>query len=133
MRTWGSRDGAGTGTGLGTRQRRFGLDDDGDPRRLITAGIDIGAKTVKAVLLESPNKVLARGLVPAGSDTGAAIQEAYDRALKAAGITANQVLELMATGTGRKECSLTENEIISNINRTVLLNRFMGFLLNLNF
>jgi len=78
---------------------------------LITAGIDIGAKAVKVVLLKDGKIVLGTGAVPAGGDTEAATREAYDRALKAAGIAANRVSRGLATGTGRKECPLTEEEI----------------------
>jgi len=78
---------------------------------LITAGIDIGAQAVKALLLEDGKNVLGTGAVPAGSDVAAAAREAWDRALKAAGVPADRVSKRLATGAGRKECPLTEEEI----------------------
>jgi benzoyl-CoA reductase subunit D len=82
---------------------------------MITAGIDIGAKTIKAVLLRD-GEVLARQLVPAGLDTAAATQQAFDQALVAAGLDAANlgaadVDQIMATGAGRKDCLLTDREI----------------------
>ena len=46
---------------------------------MISAGIDIGAKTVKVVLVRD-GEVLARSKVPAGIDTRAANEEAMDKA-----------------------------------------------------
>ncbi|MEW6252195.1 MAG: acyl-CoA dehydratase activase [Planctomycetota bacterium] len=76
----------------------------------VAAGIDIGAKTIKVVLV-SDGAVCARALVPAGLDTQAATQQAFDQALAAAGLTPAQVAARMATGAGRKSCPLTQREI----------------------
>lgn len=77
---------------------------------MITAGIDIGAKTVKVVVVED-GEILGKSLVPAGLDTAAAAQQALDDALAAAGVTKEKVDGYMATGTGRKECPFTDREI----------------------
>lgn len=77
---------------------------------MITAGIDIGAKTIKVVLAED-GKMLAKSLVLAGIDTTAATQEAVEQALAAADLTKDQVVRFAATGTGRKDCALTDREI----------------------
>jgi len=77
---------------------------------MIAGGIDIGAKTVK-VVLTNDGRVLARSLVPAGFDSVAATQQAFDQALAAAGLTKAQVEGWMVTGTGRKTCALTDREI----------------------
>ena len=57
---------------------------------MITAGIDIGAKTVKVVVAED-GKILGKSLVLAGMDTAAAAQEALDQALGNAGVSEHQV------------------------------------------
>jgi benzoyl-CoA reductase subunit D len=75
-----------------------------------TAGIDIGAKTVKVVVAEQ-GRVLARSLVPAGLDTAAATQQAVAQALAEARLQPADVASFMATGTGRKTCALTQREI----------------------
>jgi len=77
---------------------------------MITAGIDIGAKTIKVVLGQD-GKVLAQCLVPAGIDTSAATQQALDEALADSGLSREQVDRFMATGTGRKDCAMTDQEI----------------------
>jgi benzoyl-CoA reductase subunit D len=77
---------------------------------MTTAGIDIGAKTVKVVLAEN-GRVLARSLVSAGLDTAAATRQAVDEALASAGLQREQVAGFMATGTGRKTCVFTDREI----------------------
>jgi len=77
---------------------------------MITAGIDIGAKTVKVVLGQD-GKVLARRLVPAGLDTAAATQQALDEALADRSLSREQIDRFMATGAGRKDCAITDQEI----------------------
>ncbi|HUU84859.1 MAG TPA: acyl-CoA dehydratase activase, partial [Phycisphaerae bacterium] len=66
--------------------------------------------TVKVVLVDD-GKVLGKSLVPAGMDTGASTQQAYDEALASAGLDSAKVENVMATGTGRKECVLKNQEI----------------------
>ena len=77
---------------------------------MISAGIDIGAKTVKVVLAED-GRMLGKSLVPAGIDTAVATEQALDQALSAAGLTREKIERYQATGTGRKECRLTDREI----------------------
>ena len=77
---------------------------------MITAGIDIGAKTIKVVLAED-GRMSAKVLVPAGLDTAAATEEALHEALRSHGLRQEQVDRFMATGTGRKDCAFTDREI----------------------
>ena len=77
---------------------------------MITAGIDIGAKTIKVVLAED-GKILGKSLVPAGIDTAGATQQAVDEALAAAGLSREQVQRFAATGMGRKGCAFADREI----------------------
>jgi len=77
---------------------------------MITAGIDIGAKTVKVVLAKD-GELLARGMTPAGIDTKAAAETAMDEALSAAGIGKDSVEKIVATGTGRKDCPFDSGEV----------------------
>ncbi|MBU0717936.1 MAG: CoA activase, partial [Planctomycetes bacterium] len=77
---------------------------------MITAGIDIGAKTIKVVMVQD-GKILGKGLAPAGLDTQAAAQQALDEALLATGLKKEQVDRFMATGTGRNSCPFTDQQI----------------------
>lgn len=77
---------------------------------MTTAGIDVGAKTIKVVLMRD-GQMLARSRAPTGIDTDSATQEAMDAALKDAGLTMDSIDAMVATGTGRNTCSLTKREI----------------------
>jgi benzoyl-CoA reductase subunit D len=77
---------------------------------MITAGIDIGAKTVKVVVLKDGD-VLGKSLVLAGLDTTVATQQAMDEALAGANLTKEKVDRVAATGTGAKDCSLAQGTI----------------------
>jgi len=69
---------------------------------MITAGIDAGAKTIKAVILRD-GKLIGQSLVPAGFDTKEAAERVYNQALAASGVARKEVSVLIATGAGRKE------------------------------
>ncbi|MFH1749207.1 MAG: acyl-CoA dehydratase activase [Planctomycetota bacterium] len=74
---------------------------------MIAAGIDIGAKTIKVVLIRD-GEILGKGLVSAGIDTAATTRKALENALSAAKISQDQVERMTATGTGRKDCTFTD-------------------------
>ncbi len=67
----------------------------------ITAGIDVGAKSTKAVLLEDARTVLASESSPTGFDFEKAGREIYAKALATAGLAAERVAYVTATGFGR--------------------------------
>ncbi len=77
---------------------------------MITAGIDIGAKTVKVVLAKD-NEILAKSITPAGIDTAAASEKALNEALSRAGLERDAIENFLATGTGRKDCPFTDKEV----------------------
>jgi len=79
---------------------------------MITAGIDVGSRSVKVVLLENAQvdgapqlKYIVKGkhlMFPGDLDADAAADKAFDDALAAAGIQRAQVAAVFATGAGRK-------------------------------
>jgi benzoyl-CoA reductase subunit D len=69
---------------------------------MITAGIDMGAKNIKVVLLRD-GEVVARATVVAGFDTAVGANEAMAAALGGAGIDRSEVVRVVATGAGREE------------------------------
>ena len=71
----------------------------------ITAGIDVGARSTRAVLLEDGQAILATEVSPTGFDYEKAGRDAYARALAAAGATAEHVSYITATGFGRYRIS----------------------------
>lgn len=64
---------------------------------MLTAGIDVGAKTIKIAVVED-GKMVDHVIVPAGQDAEAAIAKAWD-ALKT---DRQKIQTIVATGTGRK-------------------------------
>jgi benzoyl-CoA reductase subunit D len=68
----------------------------------ITAGIDMGAKNIKVVLLEGKD-ILARANALAGFDAAESAASALAQALTEAGKSRGDISRIVATGTGREE------------------------------
>jgi len=77
---------------------------------MITAGVDMGAKNVKVIILED-GKVKGKCMITAGLDTQAAANEAYDRAIKAAGISKDEVKHITSTGSGREDVPFANDNV----------------------
>lgn len=77
---------------------------------MITAGIDIGAKMVKAVLVKD-GEMIAKGAVPVGVDNRAAAEAAMGNALSSADLGREDVEKAMATGAGRQDCPFEAEEV----------------------
>ncbi len=77
---------------------------------MITAGVAMGAKTVKVVILND-GKVIARSIVPTGFDQKKSAEQAFDEALKLAGKTRAEVANIVSTGLGRKEVPFAKGDI----------------------
>lgn len=77
---------------------------------MITAGIDSGAKNVKAVIMKD-GRVVGKAMAPAGLNTKAAADQTYDEALRAAGIARKDVSKVLVTGAGRKDCDFAQGEV----------------------
>jgi len=79
---------------------------------MITAGIDMGARTIKALVLRD-GEPLGKSLVLAGFDTEASAKEALQAALADACVERSDVSRIVATGAGRddapdKDATLTD-------------------------
>jgi benzoyl-CoA reductase subunit D len=77
---------------------------------MVTCGIDMGAKTIKVVLLED-NKIRAQTLIMTGKDKEALAEQAFDMALKKAGLSRQDVKRTIATGIGRKRVPFADDTI----------------------
>jgi benzoyl-CoA reductase subunit D len=77
---------------------------------MITAGIDMGSKNIKVVILKD-GEIIGKSIVLAGFDSKAAAEQAFSLALDAAGITKDDVESIYATGAGRKHAPYTEKDI----------------------
>jgi len=77
---------------------------------MITAGIDIGAKNVKAIIMRD-GKIVGKSAFPAGLDAKAAANQAYGDALKTSGMERSDVQKVLVTGAGRKDCDFAHGEV----------------------
>jgi predicted CoA-substrate-specific enzyme activase len=68
--------------------------------KVITAGIDIGSSTSKAVLIDEKG-ILSYSILPTGAESVNAARRVMDDTLDKAGITAEAVSYILATGYGR--------------------------------
>ena len=71
---------------------------------MTSAGIDIGAKATKVVILKD-GQVLSRHMVLAGFDTDESAKQALGEALRQAGLSRDDLEHITATGTDRKQAS----------------------------
>jgi len=69
---------------------------------MITAGIDMGAKNVKVVVLRD-GEVIGRAMKAAGFEAAETARQVLEAALKEAGVTRSAVQKLVATGAGRED------------------------------
>jgi benzoyl-CoA reductase subunit D len=84
-----------------------------EPRRLwimITAGIDCGAKNTKTVILKD-GEIIATGMNLTGFDQAAAIKASLEAALKAAGITEDDLDHIGGTGSGASEIKQADVQV----------------------
>jgi len=77
---------------------------------MVTAGVDVGSKSVKVVVL-SDGEVVARLSVAAGFEQDAAARELLGRALAEAGVRREQVAHVTATGVGRHAVSFVDSQV----------------------
>jgi len=69
---------------------------------MITAGIDMGSKTIKVVVLRD-GQVIGQAIEVAGFETVSTARAAMEAALRCAGVTRGEVQRVVATGAGREE------------------------------
>lgn len=69
---------------------------------MITAGVDVGAKYVKILLLENRKNVLARNTGIVGFDVLESTTKVFKEALAKANLERKQISYVLATGMGRK-------------------------------
>jgi len=80
---------------------------------MITAGIDMGAKNIRVVILKD-GEIIARSEQLAGFDTNESANNAFQAALDEARLTIEQVERITATGAGRESAPLKQ-DIITDV------------------
>ncbi len=73
------------------------------------AGIDIGATTTKAVVIDANKKVLGHFVKRSGTDLTSAATEALDQAVAQADINRDSIQAIVATGYGRKNVPFVQD------------------------
>jgi len=77
---------------------------------LITAGIDMGSKNVKVVILKD-GQILSKGLIPSGFDQKTAAEKIFNEVLKKAGLSYSDIDYVVATGAGKDIAPNANSEI----------------------
>lgn len=78
---------------------------------MITAGIDIGAKTIKVVVVRD-GELVGKGMVLAGLDTQTALDGVLREALEASGGLSLEDLDfVLGTGAGRQDVSFANGQV----------------------
>jgi predicted CoA-substrate-specific enzyme activase len=79
---------------------------------MITAGIDVGVKTIKIVILKD-NEVIASGIAPSdGFERGKAAEQLWNNVLKQARLSESDVDTVIATGTGKTDVGFANNNVV---------------------
>ena len=77
---------------------------------MITAGLDVGAKTIKVVILKDDN-IMGQTLITAGHDVQQSLKKVWEESLLKAGIQKDQIDRIVATGAGRKGAEMAQDQI----------------------
>ena len=82
---------------------------------MVTAGIDVGVKTVKAVIVKD-NEIVASGIASSdGFERGKAAEQLWNKVLQQANLSASDVDTVIATGTGKMDVSFATNNIVEPV------------------
>lgn len=77
---------------------------------MYVAGIDMGAKFVKVVILND-GEIKGKGMAPTGFDLDEAANSAFNSALENAGIQKDDLKHITSTGAGKKEVDFRDTEV----------------------
>ena len=77
---------------------------------MITAGIDMGSKTIKVVILKD-GEIDGKSMESAGFPGLEVAEKVFGEALAQAGLVRDEVEGIVATGAGRKNAPFTESDL----------------------
>lgn len=84
---------------------------------MITAGIDVGTRNTKLVLMDEGGRIIARGASRTGYDFDKTARDLYEETLRREGLSQSDVAYITATGFGRYRVSFRDinvTEITAN-------------------
>lgn len=79
-------------------------------KKMITAGIDCGAKNTKTIILRDA-KIIGKGKVLTGFDQQQAVANSLAQAVRAAGIAGEDIQRICATGSGRNAVKMADDVV----------------------
>ena len=74
---------------------------------MITCGIDVGAKTVKVIIIKDDN-IMGKGIAIMEMDRKKSVREAFDKCLTDSGVFEKDVESIIATGSGHKSVDFAD-------------------------
>ena len=77
---------------------------------MITAGIDCGAKNTKTVIMKD-GQIIGKGTVPTGFEQKKAVNASLDNAIKAAGISRDDIEKIGGTGSGKESVTMADSQV----------------------
>ncbi len=78
---------------------------------VIAAGVDIGAATAKAVILNSEKRILSFSILPTGHSVAQAGESIINEALEKAGLSFKDLKYVISTGYGRKAVKYSDKPV----------------------
>jgi len=78
---------------------------------IYTAGIDVGSTYTKALILGADDEIVGRAMEPTGFLLAEVAEGVYQKALAEAGLSADQVAYLIATGYGRHQVRISDLQV----------------------
>jgi benzoyl-CoA reductase subunit D len=78
--------------------------------KMITAGIDCGAKNTKTVIMKD-GEILGKASVPTGFDQSKAVSDSLDAALENAGISRDDIERYGGTGSGKESIDMADSKV----------------------
>ncbi len=78
---------------------------------MLSAGVDIGSLSSKAVILED-GKIRSWSVMPTGVNNAETAKEVIERAAKESGISIEDIEYFVATGLGKKEVSFADDQAV---------------------
>ena len=82
---------------------------------MVTAGIDMGLKSIKAVILKDNNIIASGTAASEGFNRGQAAEKLWSEVLEQAGISASEVDIVISTGTGKEDVSFAANNVVEAV------------------
>lgn len=78
---------------------------------MITVGLDVGSLSTKAVILDQENRILSYDIELTSGDSRKAAEEVFDKVLKKAGVSKEDIGYLITTGYGRDNVPFSTRQV----------------------